>query len=497
MAATGLLGVNPYYKGTELDVSKPVNLAIQLHQKEEAKKEALDKYFMDYEKSLNPAGMRQQDQDVFLKKLAQNKDYYLRNREKILNPSRYGAEAQSEYMSNFKNILSDIDRSKQLAANGKVIATAVMDAKKNNRTIPSDVTDAIYNNELSMGDSRHQAFDPVNFDAYDKHDPFKYQQAIYSRIKPSESLPIKHEDKNTHEVFYETKNDIDKNSFGEIQSVVASELQKDRGLVDNVKAIARDQNKLNQLAQVYKDFSGKQMNPNSMQDVATAYTLALKPEAQVKYTTPREDANYRRLQGLYDQEAMVDYRENKRLGDVHKGNYNNLVDLVEQAKQTPKSIFNKETNQNETWYQVPMTKAVQSQFTTSEKVPVKNNKGEEVGQKVIQKEVDNVLYNPRTKQWIGYYQNLDANGNPTKNFEQKILNPRDIAKTTLKGETTAKDMDVAINASLKGLYGPTPAAPATPAATKQITVVLNGTEGSIPEDQWAAFKKKYPNAKRK
>ena len=68
MAATGLLGVNPYYKGTELDVSKPVNLAIQLHQKEEAKKEALDKYFMDYEKSLNPAGMRTQDQDVFLKK---------------------------------------------------------------------------------------------------------------------------------------------------------------------------------------------------------------------------------------------------------------------------------------------------------------------------------------------------------------------------------------------------------------------------------------------
>ena len=497
MAATGLLGVNPYYKGTELDVSKPVNLAIQLHQKEEAKKEALDKYFMDYEKSLNPAGMRQQDQDVFLRKLQENKAYYLKNRDKILNPSRYGAEAQSEYMSNFKGILSDIDRSKQLAANGKVIATAVMDAKKNNRTIPSDVTDAIYNNELSMGDSRHQAFDPVNFDAYDKHDPFKYQQGIYSRIKPSESMPERIYDSKNKEIVYKTVNDISNKSFGEIQNIVSSELQKDRGLVDNVKAIARDQNKLNQLAQVYKDFSGKQMNPNSMQDVATAYTLALKPEAQVKYTTPREDANYRRLQGLYDQEAMVDYRENKRLGDVHKGNYNNLVDLVEQAKQTPKSIFNKETNQNETWYQVPMTKAVQSQFTTSEKVPVKNNKGEEVGQKVIQKEVDNVLYNPRTKQWIGYYQNLDANGNPTKNFEQKILNPRDIAKTTLKGETTAKDMDVAINASLKGLYGPTPAAPATPAATKQITVVLNGTEGSIPEDQWAAFKKKYPNAKRK
>ena len=300
MAATGLLGVNPYFKGVEINTDKPTQMAIGIEQRDQAKREALDKYFMDYEKSLNPAGMRQQDQDVFLRKLQENKAYYLKNRDKILNPSRYGAEAQSEYMSNFKGILSDIDRSKQLAANGKVIATAVMDAKKNNRTIPSDVTDAIYNNELSIGDSRHQAFDPVNFDAYDKHDPFKYQQGIYSRIKPSESLPIRHEDKNTHEVFYETKNDIDKNSFGEIQSVVTSELQKDRGLVDNVKAIARDQNKLNQLAQVYKDFSGKQMNPNSMQDVATAYTLALKPAAQVKYTTPKEDSEYKRLQGIED-----------------------------------------------------------------------------------------------------------------------------------------------------------------------------------------------------
>ena len=111
MAATGLLGVNPYYKGVKLDVSKPVNLAIQLEQKERAKQEALDKYFMDYEKSLNSAGMRQQDQDVFLRKLANNKDYYFKNREKILNPSKYGAEAQSQYMAGFKDILSDIKKS--------------------------------------------------------------------------------------------------------------------------------------------------------------------------------------------------------------------------------------------------------------------------------------------------------------------------------------------------------------------------------------------------
>jgi len=287
MAATGLLGVNPYYKGVNIDVSKPVNLAIQLEQKERAKQEALDKYFMDYEKSLNSAGMRQQDQDVFLRKLANNKDYYFKNREKILNPSKYGAEAQSQYMAGFKDILSDINKSKQLAANGKVLSTAVMDANKNNRTIPKEVRDAIFNNELSMSDPRFQAFDPVNFDAYDKNDATKYGNSIYSKIKLSESKPQRFYDPEFNEVSYKTVSDISNKSFGQIENLVASELQRNRGLVDDVKALARDENELNKLAKLYQDFSGKKMNPNSLQDVATAYTISLKPEAKVSYTNPK------------------------------------------------------------------------------------------------------------------------------------------------------------------------------------------------------------------
>ena len=85
MAATGLLGINPYYKGVSIDTSKPVNLAIQLEQKERAKQEALDKYLMDYEKRLNPNGMRQQDQNAFLSKLGEAKQYYLQNRDKIFS----------------------------------------------------------------------------------------------------------------------------------------------------------------------------------------------------------------------------------------------------------------------------------------------------------------------------------------------------------------------------------------------------------------------------
>jgi len=306
MAATGLLGINPYYKGVNIDVSKPVNLAIQLEQKERAKQEALDKYFMDYEKSLNSAGMRQQDQDVFLRKLANNKSYYLKNREKILNPSKYGAEAQSEYMSNFKDILSDINKSKQLAANGKVLSGAIIDARKNNKTIPKEVADAIFNNELSMGDPSFQAFDPVNFDAYDKNDATKYSNSIYSKIKLSESKPKRIYNPEFNEVSYETVNDISNKSFGQIENLVASELQRNRGLVDDIKSLARDENELNKLAKLYQDFSGKKMNPNSLQDVATAYTISLKPEAKVTYTTPRPLATGDSKEDNFSPELMVD-----------------------------------------------------------------------------------------------------------------------------------------------------------------------------------------------
>jgi hypothetical protein len=452
MAATGLLGINPYQKGIVLDFSsKPTGFAIQAEQKEAAKREAIDKYFMDYEKSLNPAGMRTQDQDAFLKKIAETKQYYLKNRDKILNPAKYGAEAQSQLMSGYKDALSLIDKSKQRAAEDRVIVPFIIDARKNNRTIPQDVLDALERNKLSIADTNHIGFDALNFDAYDKHDPFKYQQGVYSKIKPSESFPERIYDPKTHEITYKTVNDISNKSFGEIQNVVASELQKDRGLIDNVKEIARNQNKLNQLAQVYKDFSGKQMNPNSLQDVATAYTIALKPEGQVKYTTPRESEEYGRLASLAKAKNLAAFRAGLGLDEVSKDYSNVLVDLVNQAEKTPKLIYNKDTKQNETWYVVPLTKSVQSQFTTPIQLPVKNTRGEEVGQKVVQKEVDNVLYNPRTKEFIGYYQNLDKDGNPTQNFEQKILNPRDIAQSYISGVTSVKERKAAISSALKGL----------------------------------------------
>lgn len=191
MADTGLLGINPYFKGVSIDTSKPVNLAIQLEQKNQAKKEALDKYFMDYEKSINPAGMRSQDQDIVLKKLNQNKQYYMQNRDKILNPSRFGAEAQSQYMAGFKDILSDISKSKQASAEDKVAMNFYQKAKTSNLDIPDGFMEAIQASQKPI----YAGYKPVDLFQYDfnkKHDEAAFTKGVWGGITlPTKEVPTK------------------------------------------------------------------------------------------------------------------------------------------------------------------------------------------------------------------------------------------------------------------------------------------------------------------
>jgi hypothetical protein len=189
VAATGLLGINPYQKGIALDISsKPVNLAIQLEQKEQAKREALDKSFMDYEKSINPAGMRKQEGDVFLKKFAENKAFYLQNRDKILNPAKYGYDAQSQYMANNKSLLSLIDQSKQAAANDKVTQQHFMAQKGLNA--PDGYKTALELSRLPVTDANYKPLDITQYKFYETLDPIKYANKVYSKIPLSESAPM-------------------------------------------------------------------------------------------------------------------------------------------------------------------------------------------------------------------------------------------------------------------------------------------------------------------
>ena len=192
MADTGLLGINPYFKGVSIDTSKPVNLAIQLEQKNQAKREALDKYFMDYEKSINPAGMRSQDQDIVLKKLNQNKQFYFQNRDRILNPTKYGAEAQSQYMAGFKDILADISKSKQASAEDKVTMNFYEKAKTSNLDIPDGFMEAIQLSQRPIFDKGYKPVDLFQFDFNKKHNEAEFTKNVWGGLTlPTKEVPTK------------------------------------------------------------------------------------------------------------------------------------------------------------------------------------------------------------------------------------------------------------------------------------------------------------------
>jgi hypothetical protein len=191
MAATGLLGINPYFKGVKIDTSKPVNLAIQLEQRNQAKREALDRYFMDYEKSINPAGMRSQDQDIVLKKYNDNKQFYFQNRDRILNPSKYGAEAQSQYLAGFKDILSDISMSKQAYAENKVAQNTYSRMASQGLEIPDGFMEAVQDSQKPIY-AGYKPVDLFKFDFNKKYDDVDFTKNVWGGLTlPTKEVPTK------------------------------------------------------------------------------------------------------------------------------------------------------------------------------------------------------------------------------------------------------------------------------------------------------------------
>jgi hypothetical protein len=243
MASTGLLGINPYQKGVVFDISsKPINLAIQLEQKEAAKKEALDKYFMDYEKTLNPVGVRQQDQDVFLGKLNKAKSYYLQNRDKILNPSRYGAAAQSEYMAQLRDAQAVIGRSKQAAEEEKSFKTYIDQLHKSGKAFDEKQISEILSNSRKPVGFGYVAPDSTMVEVWNQYDPMK----VLSKINTLKRVEGRAKPEMLSKVTYQDVSplDIDKD---QAKTLAYSELS-DKGYRKALELISQDPEEVKRLS---------------------------------------------------------------------------------------------------------------------------------------------------------------------------------------------------------------------------------------------------------
>ena len=285
MAATGLLGINPYFKGVSIDTSKPVNLFIQLQQKEAAKREALDKYFMDYEKTLNPSGMRQQDQDAFLSKLGEAKQYYLQNRDKILNPAKYGADAQSTYNYRLREAQSLIGQSKAQAADDKVVSGYIYQATQKGNSIPDALIPMIDASHLSIIDPRFKKIDPysLKFDQPFKLDQF--EKSIFAGVEPNK-INSGYRTNSAGQVINLYKNEYDAESLKVFENRAKTLYETNPSVTKEVNRLI-ETGEYKSLDPYYKKlYPEKSLESASPSNVAAALALSLKQLGKTIETSP-------------------------------------------------------------------------------------------------------------------------------------------------------------------------------------------------------------------
>jgi hypothetical protein len=186
MASTGLLaGVNPYRGGNvAIDfTSKPLQVFLQMQQKQQAKAEAIDKYYKDYEKTLNSAGLTPEEQKIFTNRLNEVKGFAIKNKEKLTNPSKYGYDTQATVDAGFRELSNFIGGAKQAAGERKAFKTIHDKAIAEGKHVSENYLD-MWNNAMKPygGGYVAPAIDQIKI--FDPFNDRKYETNITTNLTP-------------------------------------------------------------------------------------------------------------------------------------------------------------------------------------------------------------------------------------------------------------------------------------------------------------------------
>lgn len=284
MASTGLLGVNPYRGGNvAIDfTSKPTQLAIGLMQKQRAQAEATDKYFKDWEKSINPAGLSKAELDIFAKKLKEVQEYGIKNKQAITNPSKYGYDAQSTLMAGFKDLQGYIEQGKQATAERKAFKDYINQAIKSGKHVSNNYLDVLNKSMLPVG-AGYTPPDMMQVDIYDPHDEKKFTTNVWGGIKlPTKEVFEKEiiNNKPTGKVIKKTYETLDDNTVKNAMLGAINEYKSNKGTKEHFDELFKDKDFTSQINENFRKKFNKDISSGS--DLAIGYALTQKPGGLIK-----------------------------------------------------------------------------------------------------------------------------------------------------------------------------------------------------------------------
>jgi hypothetical protein len=281
---------NPYSVGAiQIDTTPLANLFLQQRQREQAKDEALDKYFIDYDKSINPAGMRNVEAQDLIKLTNENKDFYFRNKANIKNPALDNGQSYNEWMSRNKAALGLVNQSKQNAKKEQLYNKAILDAKKSGNPIPDATIEKLSRFNKSVYDKDYRDIEANDLDFTPKpFDPIKFKRDNYADIKLSESKPeIEVDDKN-NQLIFKTVSKLDKANVPVLEQRATYAYQNSPSVKFQVDKIIQDPVQLVALNKVYQKYKGKDINIQQPEQVASALLLSLGDTEKVDYLSKND-----------------------------------------------------------------------------------------------------------------------------------------------------------------------------------------------------------------
>mgnify|MGYP007049619977 CR=1 FL=1 len=248
----------------------------QLQQKEQAKAEALEKYYMDYEKSINPKGLGEKELDIFNKKYNAAREYWMKNKEEITHPTKYGAGAQSTYFAALKDADGYLDVAKQATAERKAFVDFIKQQKAQGKHISDNYLD-IMNKAMLPPEGGYVAPDYSQIKIYNAHDPIKFSQKLDTILKRNEGMPTKQFLPGSKTEYqwvtpkYVNKDEARVVAYGELKGPDSD------GYIEYLSNVAKDPVFVNGLSKVYQENTGKKLDVNDLGELSYANILSQVP----------------------------------------------------------------------------------------------------------------------------------------------------------------------------------------------------------------------------
>lgn len=332
-------------------------LRTQAEQK--AKDEALDEYYRNLHKSINPNGVRTQDMEGFMQKTNGLQEYYRQNKDKVKNPRLDNGKSQTQYESMYQDALAYIQQSKNEELKKKPLIDLLTDPDKRKR-VSDAMLEKLHLHDLPLTDQKRRSFETSDFEFNAK--PFDQADYLkgFADVKMSEQAPTFTKDGKTLSVISTTKSAFDDDAKKVIASRASGMYHGNESFRQFVDKELNTKEAFDELNPEFKKTFGHDIK--SPTDMAAAYTLSGIQQSTTK-TAVTDDWMAR--EGVRNANATARLRLNDALVRARKadGAVSNeddvfIDDYLDDLAKTGEKIYYSGGNGNEVAIDPTMAKAL-------------------------------------------------------------------------------------------------------------------------------------------